>query len=156
MNKVMMIGNLASDTSLVIVPPMAGLIYLAAGRHPVAGMICGYASAQAGFSANLMIAGTDGLLSSITQKAADAFLGAGTVTVDAACNWYFMAASTVLGTLVVQLLPEFFRKFSEYRMLAYGIAVVLVILLRPAGLMGYMELPDLIRKITKKKSTGGA
>jgi hypothetical protein len=34
--------------------------------------------------------------------------------------------------------------------------VVLVILLRPAGLMGYMELPDLIRKITKKKSTGGA
>jgi branched-chain amino acid transport system permease protein len=65
-------------------------------------------------------------------------------------------SGSVLGTLVVQLLPEFFRKFSEYRMLAYGIAVVLVILLRPAGLMGYMELPDLIKKISKKKSTGGA
>ena len=63
---------------------------------------------------------------------------------------------SVLGTLVVQLLPEFFRKFSEYRMLAYGIAVVLVILLRPAGLMGYMEFPDLFRKFGKKKSTGGA
>ena len=63
---------------------------------------------------------------------------------------------SVLGTLVVQLLPEFFRKVSEDRMLAYGIAVVLVILLRPAGLMGYMEFPDPIRKITKKKSTGGA
>ena len=95
------IGNLASDTALIIVPAMAGLIYLAAGRHPIAGMICGYAGAQAGFSANLMIAGTDGLLSSITQKAVDAFLGAGVVTVDAACNWYFMAASTVLCTVVV-------------------------------------------------------
>ena len=46
---------------------------------------------------------------------------------------------SVLATLVVQLLPEFFRKFSEYRMLAYGIAVVLVILVRPSGLMGYKE-----------------
>ncbi|MBR6966510.1 MAG: AbgT family transporter [Clostridia bacterium] len=95
------IGNLASDTAGIIVPPMAGLLYLAAGRHPIAGMICGYAGVQAGFSANLMISGTDGLLSSITQKAVDAFFGAGTVTVDVACNWYFMAASTVLGTAVI-------------------------------------------------------
>ena len=56
----------------------------------------------------------------------------------------------------MQLLPEFFRKFSEYRMLAYGIAVVLVILLRPAGLMGYMEFTDLFKKFGKKKTTGGA
>ena len=95
------IGNLASDTAGIIVPPMAGLLYLAAGRHPIAGMICGYAGFQAGFSANLMISGTDGLLSAVTQKAVDAFLGAGVMTVDIACNWYFMAASTVLGTLVV-------------------------------------------------------
>ena len=123
------IGNLASDTSLVIVPPMAGLIYLAAGRHPVAGMICGYAGAQAGFSANLMIAGTDGLLSSITQKAADAFLGAGTVTVDAACNWYFMAASTVLGTLVVGFACDRLvdRHFGPYK--------------APAGLRAREEKP---------------
>ncbi len=95
------IGNLASDTAGIIVPPMAGLLYLAAGRHPIAGMICGYAGVQAGFSANLMISGTDGLLSAVTQKAVDAFLGAGVMTVDIACNWYFMAASAVLGTLVI-------------------------------------------------------
>ena len=46
---------------------------------------------------------------------------------------------SVLGTLIVQLLPEFFRSLSEYRMLFYGIAVVLVILLRPNGLFGYRE-----------------
>lgn len=46
---------------------------------------------------------------------------------------------SVLGTLVVQLLPEIFRGLAEYRMLFYGVAVVLVILLRPSGLFGYRE-----------------
>ena len=46
---------------------------------------------------------------------------------------------SVLGTLIVQLLPEFFRGLAEYRMLLYGIAVVVVILVRPSGLMGYRE-----------------
>lgn len=43
---------------------------------------------------------------------------------------------SVLGTIIVQILPEIFRNLSEYRMLFYGIAVVLVILLRPNGLYG--------------------
>ena len=45
----------------------------------------------------------------------------------------------MLGTIIVQLLPEIFRSLAEYRMLVYGIAVVLVILLRPNGLYGYRE-----------------
>lgn len=65
---------------------------------------------------------------------------------------------SVLGTLVVQLLPEIFRSMSEYRMLFYGIAVVLVVLLRPNGLYGYREfsLKRLIRSIKNigKKSPG--
>ena len=98
------IGNLASDTASIVWPPMAGLLYLAAGRHPVAGMICAYAGVQAGFSANLMIAGTDGLMQAITQRAVDGFLGQGTVTVDPTCNWYFMAASTFLCAAVIGFL----------------------------------------------------
>lgn len=56
---------------------------------------------------------------------------------------------SVLGTLVVQLLPEIFRSLSEYRMLFYGAAVVLVVLLRPNGLYGYREfsLKRLIRSV---------
>ena len=46
-------------------------------RHPVAGMICGYAATEAGFTANIMVAGTDGLLQAITQRTADDFLGEG-------------------------------------------------------------------------------
>lgn len=63
---------------------------------------------------------------------------------------------SVLGTIIVQILPEIFRSMSEYRMLFYGIAVVLVILVRPNGLYGYREfsfkrLANRIRRIGKKK-----
>ena len=61
------VGNLASDTAMVIIPPMAAIVYMGVGKHPVVGMICGYAGAQAGFSANLMIAGTDSLLQGLTN-----------------------------------------------------------------------------------------
>lgn len=50
------IGNIASDTANIIVPPLAALLYIGAGKHPVVGMICGYAGANAGFTANLMVA----------------------------------------------------------------------------------------------------
>lgn len=46
---------------------------------------------------------------------------------------------SVLGAILVTLLPEVFRSLSNYRMLLYGIAVVLVILLKPDGLYGYRE-----------------
>ena len=84
-------GNLASDTAMVVIPPIAAILYLAAGKHPVVGMICGYAGAQAGFSANLMIAGTDSLLQGITYTALDGFLGEGVYKVDVTCNWIFMS-----------------------------------------------------------------
>ncbi len=46
---------------------------------------------------------------------------------------------TVMGSLVVSLLPEIFRGLANYRMFFYGVAVVLIIILRPAGLFGYRE-----------------
>jgi aminobenzoyl-glutamate transport protein len=110
------LGNMASDTALIVIPPLAGLLYLGAGKHPVAGMICGYASVQAGFSANLMIAGTDGLLQSITQEAVDNFLGEGVLAVDITCNWYFMAASTFLCAAVIGFMCNHFvdKRFDIY------------------------------------------
>ena len=66
-------------------------------------MICGYAGAQAGFSANLMIAGTDSLLQGITNTALNGFLGEGKYAVDVTCNWIFMFASTFLCAAVIGL-----------------------------------------------------
>lgn len=46
---------------------------------------------------------------------------------------------SIIATTLLTLLPELARAAAEYRMLAYGLAVVLIITLRPSGLMGYKE-----------------
>ena len=95
------LGNIASDTASVVIPPLAALVYIGVGKNPLVGMIVGYAGANAGFTANLMIAGTDTLMQGLTNQALDGFLGKGAYAVDVTCNWYFMAASTFLVALVL-------------------------------------------------------
>ena len=65
---------------------------------------------------------------------------------------------SVLGAMLVTLLPEVFRSLSNYRMLIYGFAVVLIIMFRPNGLYGYKEfsLKRLIAKIKGLRSAGTA
>ena len=41
----------------------------------------------------------------------------------------------VVGATVLIVVPELLREYSEYRMLLYGCALVLMILLRPHGLI---------------------
>ena len=94
-------GNIASDTASVVIPPLAALVYIGVGKNPLVGMIVGYAGANAGFTANLMIAGTDTLMQGLTNQALDGFLGKGVYAVDVTCNWYFMVASTFLVALVL-------------------------------------------------------
>ncbi len=49
---------------------------------------------------------------------------------------------STLAALILVPLPELLRfgSFAEWRMVFYGLAVVLIILFRPSGLMGYREL----------------
>ena len=61
-------GNIASDTASVVIPPLAALVYIGVGKNPLVGMIVGYAGANAGFTANLMIAGTDTLMQGLTNR----------------------------------------------------------------------------------------
>ena len=110
------IGNIASDTANVIVPPVAGILFLAAGRNPIVGMICGYAGANAGFTANLMIAGTDSLLQGITNTAILSLIPDGSFAVDVTCNWFFMIASTFFCTAVIGGATQFIvePRFGKY------------------------------------------
>lgn len=100
------VGNIASDTAMVVIPPMAAIIYLGVHKHPVVGMIAGYAGAQAGFTANLMIAGTDSLLQGLTNEAIKGFMPDSTFMVDVTCNWFFMIVSTFLCSLVIGMTCE--------------------------------------------------
>ena len=95
------VGNIASDTAMVVIPPMAAIVYMGVGKHPVVGMMVGYAGAQAGFTANLMVAGTDTLLQGLTNDAIKAFIPDTTFQVDPTCNWFFMIFSTFLCAAVI-------------------------------------------------------
>lgn len=87
-------GNIGSDAGVVIVPPIAALIFSQMGLHPIAGLVAGYAGATAGFTANFFIAGTDVLLAGISTEVTGGIAGAGEVS--ATANWYFMIISTLL------------------------------------------------------------
>ena len=95
-------GSIASEASIIFIPPLAAAAFYAAGKHPLAGLIAGYAATNAGFTANVMITATDALLYGVTQEAAQMIDPSYTTT--PANNWYFMIAScfvlTIVGTFV--------------------------------------------------------
>lgn len=85
-----MIGNLAADAAYVVLIPLAGLIFAAAGRHPVAGICGAFAGVSGGFSANLLPGQLDALLFGITEAGAE--LLDPTWDANIAGNWYLIAA----------------------------------------------------------------
>jgi branched-chain amino acid transport system permease protein len=55
----------------------------------------------------------------------------------------------LLGTTIITLVTELFRPISQYRMLIYGLVLVLVMVIRPEGIMGQNEFNmKFFRKIT--------
>lgn len=91
-------SNIASDAAYAIMPPLCGMIFLVLGRHPLAGVAMGFAAAAAGFTANIMVAGTDALMAGISTEAMKAILPGYVVPVTA--NYFFMVASTFIMSLV--------------------------------------------------------
>ena len=85
-------SNVASELGYVLLVPLAGSIFAAAGRHPLAGMAAAFAGVSGGYSANLLLGTVDPLLAGISQEAARIVDPA--ALVNPACNYYFMAAST--------------------------------------------------------------
>ncbi len=87
------LSNAASEIGYVLLVPLGAVIFLSVGRHPIAGMAAAFAGVSGGYSANLIIGTVDPLLSGLSEEAAR-IVEAG-YTVNPACNWYFMAASTL-------------------------------------------------------------
>lgn len=107
-------GNLASDAAFILVPPLAAMVFASVGRHPLAGLAAGFAGTGAGFTANILIAGTDALLAGISTEAARAVDDSFVVTpVD---NWYFMIVSVIILSIVGALITE---KLIEPRLGTY-------------------------------------
>ncbi len=101
-------SNIASDAGYVLLIPLAGIIFHAAGRHPIAGMVAAFAGVSGGFSANLSISTLDPMLSGLSQEAAR-ILDPNVVVLPTS-NYYFMVASTFVisgvGTWITEKIIE--------------------------------------------------
>jgi aminobenzoyl-glutamate transport protein len=86
------LSNTASEIGYVLLVPLSGMIFLAAGRHPIAGLAAAFAGVSGGYSANLLLGTVDPLLSGLTEEAARIVDGG--YHVNPACNYYFMVVST--------------------------------------------------------------
>ena len=108
-------SNIASDAGYVVLIPLGAVVFLTFGRHPIAGLAAAFAGVSGGFSANLLLSTTDPLLSGITTEAAK--LLRPDYFVNPASNYYFMAASTflitILGTFVTEKIVE--PRLGEYK-----------------------------------------
>lgn len=63
---------------------------------------------------------------------------------------------SVISAIVLTALPEMLRSFSDYRMVAYSLALVLMMLFRPKGLMGTYDfsMGNTIEKIVNRLRNG--
>lgn len=101
---VAMLGNLAADAAYVVLIPLAGVLFAAAGRHPVAGIAAAFAGVSGGFSANLLPGQLDALLFGITEEAWEVLDPAYPVNI--AGNWYFIFAMTIVFLPIIWFITD--------------------------------------------------
>jgi aminobenzoyl-glutamate transport protein len=93
-------AHMISDVAIIVLPPLAAMVFKSAGRHPVAGLIGSFACVSAGYAAGFTIGSLDALYIGITQKAAAVLPAAKGLDLNLLINYFFTASSSlVLGLL---------------------------------------------------------
>jgi aminobenzoyl-glutamate transport protein len=90
---VAILSHTAADAGYVLVIPLGGVIFYAAGRHPLAGIAAAFAGVSGGFSATFVPGSLEPLLAGLTQAGAQ-ILDPDRL-VNPLANYYFTTASVV-------------------------------------------------------------
>lgn len=88
------ISHTAVDAGYVLVIPLGGIIFYAAGRHPLAGIAAAFAGVSGGFSANFVPSALDPMLQGISQAGAQILDPS--VVLNPLNNYFFTTASSLL------------------------------------------------------------
>ncbi|MDX1498393.1 MAG: AbgT family transporter [Woeseiaceae bacterium] len=88
------VSHSAVDAGYVLVIPLGGVIFYAAGRHPLAGIAAAFAGVSGGFSANFVPSALDPLLQGLTQGGAQ--LLNPDMQINTLNNYFFTTASSLL------------------------------------------------------------
>ena len=111
------LGSIMSDAAFVVIPPLAALVFKAAGRHPVAGLLGGFAAAGAGYSTSMLVTSLDALFAGITT-AVTASLPIPGAPVNPLSNYFFNVASSVVLIVLAGFLID---KVLEPRLIRQGV-----------------------------------
>lgn len=127
------LSNTASEVGYVLLVPLGAIIFLAVGRHPLAGMAAAFAGVSGGYSANLLLGTIDPLLAGLSEEAAQIIDPE--YLVNPAANFYFMFVSTFFIAVV-------------------GTWVTEKIVIPRLGVYDGDEKPEELRKLTKNEKRG--
>lgn len=93
-------ASLIADPAFIVIPPLAAMVFQAAGRHPVAGLLGGFASVGAGYATSLLPGSLDALFAGITNSVMESLPGIETNEVTVVSNyWFNLASASILGFL---------------------------------------------------------
>ena len=60
-------------------------------------------------------------------------------------------SGTLMGATIITLVMEYFRDISQYRMLIYGLLLVIIMVVRPEGLLGNREIWSFLPGFSKRR-----
>ena len=92
-------ASVMADAAMIVIPPLAAMVFKAAGRHPVAGLVGGFAAAGAGYSTSPLITSLDALFAGITNAVTAGLPDPGTEVTPISNYWFNLASSLVLAAI---------------------------------------------------------
>lgn len=101
-------SSIMADTAFLILPPLAAMAFKAAGRHPLAGLLGGFAASGAGYSTNFIPTSLDALFAGITNAVIPSVpaLAENAHEVSAMSNYYFNVVSAAILGIVAGLVID--------------------------------------------------
>lgn len=98
------IASVAADAGYLVLIPLAGIAYLAVGRHPLAGLALGFAAVAGAFTVNMLIKPLDAVLVEFTNDAAH--LVDPNRSIGLASNLWFSIASVLFLTVIIAFISD--------------------------------------------------
>ena len=112
------VGSIMADSAFIIIPPLAALVFKAAGRHPMAGLIGGFAATGAGYSTSIVPTSLDALFAGITTSVMDTLPGTEYSAVNPVSNYYFNIAASIVLAIIAGFIID---KLIEPNMIRKGV-----------------------------------
>lgn len=97
-------SSIAADAGYLVLLPLAGIAFISAGRHPLAGLALAYAAVAGAFAVNMVIKPLDAILVAFTNDAIHLIDPARSIGL--ASNLLFSIASVIFLTIVIGLLND--------------------------------------------------